>query len=249
MADDAPSLAFAGYNKYLNFANAVQTQRRYILTKDAHDFLSSVAQMSRIREASIRAGEPLFRARLGCRIEQVERKPAGLDYTVMFDEELPFNVEGMKPTDNWQNEGRANPRGISYLYTATDANTACAEVRPWVGQKISVATLVTNKNLHIVDCSHNHNAVHLFDIMHNPSSTVEDGIWLAIDRAFAKPVTSSDNAADYIPTQIIAEQFKALGYDGIKYKSTLTESGYNILLFDKNLAYIISCTIYETRMI
>lgn len=37
--------------------------------------------------------------------------------------------------------------------------------------------------------------------------------------------------SDYVPTQIIAELIKSLGYDGIAYKSSLA-NGHNIALFD-----------------
>ncbi|MFZ0569740.1 MAG: RES domain-containing protein [Rhodomicrobium sp.] len=44
----------------------------------------------------------------------------------------------MKPIPNWLSEGRANPRGIPYLYLASTRDTALAEVRPWIGSHITV---------------------------------------------------------------------------------------------------------------
>ena len=47
--------------------------------------------------------------------------------------------------------GRANPRGISYLYCATDEPTCIAEIRPWKGAKVTVAHIVVpNKKLKLV---------------------------------------------------------------------------------------------------
>lgn len=39
----------------------------------------------------------------------------------------------MKPLSNSASEGRANPKGIPYLYVATDKETAMSEVRPSLG--------------------------------------------------------------------------------------------------------------------
>jgi hypothetical protein len=45
---------------------------------------------------------------------------------------------------------------------------------------------------------------------------------------FAKPIYS-------VPTQILAETFKAEGFDGVAYRSGL-ERGTNIVLFDARVA-------------
>ena len=50
-----------------------------------------------------------------------------------------------------------------------------------------------------------------------------------IQSAFSSPTNNPD---DYIPTQIIAEYFRHLGYDGIRYSSSLHRSGYNLTIFD-----------------
>ena len=51
------------------------------------------------------------------------------------------------------------------------------------------------------------------------------------------PVNPSEDEADYVPTQILAELFKANGYDGIIYNSLFAE-GKNIVLFDMSLAEV-----------
>ncbi len=39
---------------------------------------------------------------------------------------------------------------------------------------------------------------------------------------------------EYAPTQFLCEYIKKLGYDGIKFKSAVSETGTNVLLFDVN---------------
>ena len=47
---------------------------------------------------------------------------------------------------------------------------------------------------------------------------IEMYVMRMIQRAFSKPTNNSD---DYIPSQIIAEYLKSLGYDGVRYNSSL----------------------------
>jgi len=146
----------------------------------------------------------------------------------------PWGGNDMKPIPNWHSENRANPRGIPYLYLATDKDTAMSEVRPWIGSTISVALFTTARNLNVIDCSRHHDVESYLKLIDDLNLTREDGIWVAIDRAFATPVNREEEPADYIPTQIIAETFKSAGYDGIVYKSLLSDEGYNLALFSSD---------------
>ncbi|MBD9455904.1 RES family NAD+ phosphorylase [Rhizobium sp. RHZ02] len=51
-------------------------------------------------------------------------------------------------------------------------------------------------------------------------------------QAFSTPADRSDDAAEYAPTQILAELFRSLGYDGVAYKSAFGEEGDNIAIFN-----------------
>lgn len=62
-------------------------------------------------------------------------------------------------------------------------------------------------------------------------------------------MTRSDDSADYVATQIIAEQFKRAGLGGIAYKSKFGESGYNIAVFDIEAAELINCSLFEVKNI
>lgn len=67
---------------------------------------------------------------------------------------VPYPVDRMKPRRDRTKEGRANPKGIPYLYTANDKETAIAEVRPWIGAYVSIAELKVVRPLTIVNCTH-----------------------------------------------------------------------------------------------
>lgn len=81
-----------------------------------------------------------------------------------------------------------------------------------------------------------------------PPKDREQSVLNHIDKAFAKPVNPSDDIADYVPTQIIAELFKSEGFDGITYRSSLGD-GHNIALFDLDVAELINCFLFEVKSV
>jgi hypothetical protein len=199
------------------------------------------------RKLTIPTRRAFWRARKGCEFERVTQKES--DIEVCWDEDRPYSQKAMKPITNWQSEGRANPRGIPYLYLSTTRDTALAEVRPWVGSTISVAEFWTNRELNIIDCSKHHAKENTLGLLGSTAHTREDWIWVAIDQAFATPVTRDDESGEYIPTQIIAEMFKCEGHDGIAYKSLLSDDGFNLVLFNLNDADVVHCALYTVASI
>jgi hypothetical protein len=152
-----------------------------------------------------------------------------------------------------------NPRGIAYLYLATDRRTAVSEVRPWKGALVSVASFEIRRNLRLVDCSKNHGRaggsnyflsipIGKLDIPFSQEQ-IEDAVWTSIDNAFSHPVGRDEEYVSYIPTQIIAERFLDDGFDGIAYKSSLSPKGYNMALLDVNDAELRTCQLFHLTRI
>jgi hypothetical protein len=104
----------------------------------------------------------------------------------------------MKPLRDRAREGRANPKGIPYLYLATHQDTAMAEVRPWVGSYVSVAQFVLKRDVRIVDCIASDRRFILYSQEPDPEER-ERAVWRDIDRGFSQPVTSGDDGANYAP--------------------------------------------------
>lgn len=120
-----------------------------------------------------------------------------------------------------------------------------SEVRPWLGSLVSCAQFETTRLLEIVDLSVNHEASFKFYFEEPAPSKREKVVWTYIDLAFSEPMTSCDDADDYVPTQVIAELFKNEGLDGIAYKSKFGSDGYNIALFNLVDAKLNFCRLYE----
>jgi hypothetical protein len=200
------------------------------------------ARDERAGDGGYQARTPGWRARLGCETKEVEETDDNL--TVIVEQDMPFSAAGMKPIPNWQGEGRAHPRGIPCLYLASTRETALAEVRPWLEAPISVSRLKINRDLKVILCSVEHEKGSFLKIF-DQSLSRADGIWIAIDQAFATPVSKEDETRQYIPTQIIAELFKSAGYDGLVYRSLLSADGFNFALFDLSAADVIDGALYS----
>jgi hypothetical protein len=186
--------AWVGWQNYNDFAEAAKTRLRFVRSPSSEHFLGEVRASCASRKTVIQKGKTFWRARIGCELEEVTKEDTdieGENITVVYPEERPYGRDGMKPIPNWQGEGRSNPRGIPALYLATTRDTAMAEVRPWIGAMISVAQLVTLRDLNIIDCSKYHAREHILDIFDDQTKSREDGIWMAIDRAFATPVNKT----------------------------------------------------------
>ena len=158
----------------------------------------------------------------------------------------------MKPRKDLATEGRANPAGIPVLYLGTTLRTVISEVRPWVGASVSVAQFQIQRPLKALDLSLGHGRSSFSEVGFQylgekplNHERKEKAVWIDIDNAFSQPVTLSDDAADYVPTQILAELFRDAGYDAIVYKSQFEEKGFNVVLFNPDEADILNCAPYE----
>jgi hypothetical protein len=72
-----------------------------------------------------------------------------------------------------------------------------------------------------------------------------EAVWAHIAHAFRKPVTRDDDVADYAATQVIAEMFRAEGFDGLVYLSAFGTDHFNIALFDLDAAELVMCSLHE----
>jgi RES domain-containing protein len=125
--------------------------------------------------------------------------------------------------------GRLNPPGIPSLYLALEVDTAIAELQPWRGAKVSLATFRIGQEVEVYDLAREMQAER-----GTPESTA-----LFIRQFFARLFSlpaHRDDPAGYAVTQILSEQLK--GRDpqvrGIIYPSAMHPSGENLALFGTN---------------
>jgi hypothetical protein len=233
---------FKSWRSFSEFRNSTIRKHRYIRLSEMDDFLQTVLSTSKAYETTIQAGRIFWRAQLGYDV-----KPYSQDVEYIDDLPVPYRPERMKPVSGESAEGRVNPKGIPYLYMATHRDTALSEVRPWLGALISVAQFKTVRELKVINCSIAEVRQSFYMEEPEPPERAQ-AVWSDIDGAFSEPITPSDRTAEYAPTQIIAELFKAKGFDGIAYRSVF-DGGHNVALFDLDAAELINCSLFEAKEI
>lgn len=146
--------------------------------------------------------------------------------------------ESLPPPTNQVAAGRANPDHIRYLYLSEDEETPLYEVRPTIGQYVSVAKFKTTQKLKI------------FDFTKIPTKNVDNSLpslFEVIGQKFSAPYCG--NPIEYLPTQYIAEAIKNMGFDGLCFASSLHENGKNIVMFDVNTCKPISSVLVQIKQI
>lgn len=229
---------FSDVDAFQKFSREVAFCRRYLRSPGSEQFLRSVASTCKDRLRKIPAGETFWRAQIGHNwvldAEDGRRTPG------------PHLETRMKPLPDRASEGRINPKGIPCLYFATSRDVAMSEVQPWIGSFVSVGRFRVNRDLTVADCSLLHD--HDVPRVENPSpAEIERFVWTSIDRAFSRPITRSDNTAEYAATQVLAEMFRTEGYDGVMYQSALSSDGKNVALFDLDCAEQVDSAIFTVR--
>ena len=244
-----------GFNSpfaYRTFANAIKEGPRFVQTAEVKAFLEAVSRVDGTRKIKFPSGTPFWRAQIGHSLVRRSDESGG-----PREEETPHGRERMVPKPRIVSEGRINPRGVAYLYLASDKKTAISEVRPSVGMNVTVAEFRTRRELTIVDLSlaTRHKGPSITGLLSWASAIARDGplsqekinqsVWANIDRAFAQPVDPSDEHLSYIPTQVIAESLLAIGFDGVVYRSGLNPDGYNLALFDVKSAEFVAARLFS----
>lgn len=149
-------------------------------------------------------------------------------------DEVPFPIENMgAPDRRIAAHGRANPAGIPYLYLGSNPKTAVSEIRPHTGERACVADFRTPTDLRLVDLRGPRRTVSPFlladalDIqrMRNDLPFLE-----RLGLELTTPVLPQAAAVDYTPSQFLCEYIKRCGYDGVIYRSSVSD-GMNLALF------------------
>ncbi len=136
--------------------------------------------------------------------------------------------EMQAPPSEVANDGRANPKGISYLYLANDPQTACSEIRPSVTDYISISKFILEKSLNIISL----NSINL-EKYNEPEKTKRFHFLKNVFNSFTMPINER-NSIIYAPSQYIAAYLQSNNIDGIQYASSsnMQPESFNIVLFD-----------------
>jgi len=166
------------------------------------------------------------------------------------DVEFPIDKMGA-PEKRIASHGRANPAGIPYLYLASTNATAISEIRPHTGEIACVADFRTPPGLRLIDLRRPRKMVSPFLL-----EDAEDIAKMRSDLPFlerlgdelTRPVVPQSAAIDYTPSQYLCEFIKKCGYDGVIYRSSVSD-GINLALFSPSKAQAIAVTQYHVTRV
>lgn len=204
---------FRGSAEIRRLEEAVRGENRFFpLEAEAlEEFLDDASQHLTV----VQKGTEVFRARL--------MPPIGGQH------QLPLKPSEMgAPPANACTQGRLNPVGIPYLYVASTRETAVAEMRPWRGAEMSLATLVVQPGIELVD-------------LRDPEG--EDRLFYWFGYLATRPVHRDDELG-YVATQYLSEALKHRGHHGVIYRSA-QGPGHNIAFFDVHAAIVKHVSLVE----
>ena len=70
-------------------------------------------------------------------------------------------------------------------------------------------------------------------------------LYNTIGAMFSRPYNG--DASKYLSTQYIAEEIKNMGFDGLRFRSSLNKNGYNIVLFNPDDCVAVSSDLVEVK--
>ncbi|EGQ8287433.1 RES family NAD+ phosphorylase [Vibrio parahaemolyticus] len=212
-----------GSSSVIEKARYKLTYLNYYQVED--EFESRFASLVEHIKAPLKVESEFYRARIGSRL-----KASNFDWKKMrHEEEFHEAYQGKDigaPPIHLASGGRINRPGVSYLYLASDADTAISEVRPHPGENVSVGRFKSNVNLQIADFSQ-HELTE--ELLSDEGLDILELI-IAIENTLSVTVSPSMNK-QYNITQFIAEIVRKLSFDGLAFKSSVG-TGKNYVLFN-----------------
>jgi hypothetical protein len=133
--------------------------------------------------------------------------------------------------------GRVQPEGVSFLYTATEVETALAEVRPSIGDKVAIGEFRIKDTRTLKILKINPHLSH-GDILDRENESIRFTVLEKLLKAsrfslnhFSAPANPEELDL-YKETIFIAQLIQEMGYDGLSYASACKPgSGVNYAFF------------------
>jgi hypothetical protein len=202
------------------------TERNYFVVESEHakDFHELPKYITR----TFPAGGGWYRARVGATRRAINYSHPPDETQYYFEPHVGAAIAA--PPIALASSGRLNRPGVSFLYLATNADTAIAEVRPHPGELVTVAEFAITKEQKVADLTQ-HDLLKFFN-SDRDLALLE--IVIAVENALATAAPPS-NRQLYSLTQFLADIFRTMNFDGIAFRSTVGV-GANIVLFEPTAA-------------
>lgn len=160
-----------------------------------------------------------------------------------------FTCEKMgNPPIELASSGRANPKGISYLYLADSPETSMYETRASLFDYLTIGEFKLAEDIKILNLrSPKYDPIYWSEIEEIEYYLIYIPFIQTLQKELSLPIRKRDQILDYIPTQYISEFIKSLGFDGVEYQSSLNSEGYNIAIFKPEKLKCFKTNVYEIK--
>ncbi|MBT1247337.1 MULTISPECIES: RES family NAD+ phosphorylase [unclassified Thermosipho (in: thermotogales)] len=166
--------------------------------------------------SNLQKGTRLFRARIYNNSLENLKRPDGI---------------GPAPVKRTRNN-RFSPAGISYMYLSEDEETCFKEIDPQFFDKVIVGVFELTKDIKILDLTGNPIKSIFCENYDHDTRMLTKHFVNRFSEEISKPMIPDENdEIEYVPTQVLSEYIRKLGYKGIKYQSSLNDGYYNYVLF------------------
>jgi RES domain-containing protein len=180
---------------------------------------------------------PFDKDRLTALLDFLETKEVGATWyrARIQPDQQPLTLDQMGPPPSRSvSHGRANPSGIPYLYLGSTVQTAISEIRPHTGELACVATYEVPAGLRVADLRNPRKLVSPFrldDENQVGQMRIDVGFLEQLGDELTRPVLPQGAAIDYVPSQYLCEFIKTCKFDGVIYRSSVSD-GINLALFN-----------------
>lgn len=171
-------------------------------------------------------GTKLYRARIIDAADD-DKIAKGIGKT-LEDKFLGYNeTNSREPIIGISGAGRNNISGESYLYVASNPQTACMEIKSQFSDLISLATFELLQPLKIIDFATDDKKFQRKDTEYYGMSL---GVFFTqLMFRYTEPARGENT---YRATQIISDYLRKTGVDGVAYSSFLVPKGVNYTIFN-----------------
>ncbi len=125
---------------------------------------------------------------------------------------------------------RMSPDGISYMYLSDSEETCLAEKRPEVGDRVGIGIFQLTVPLIVVNLGEV-SRKSIFDPSYSHRVSMARSFLDDFVDEISRPLSPRETGLEYVPTQVLTEYIRSLGFQGVKYRSSQVSSGVNYVLF------------------
>jgi len=205
---------------WVNFKKHLRQKNYYLIEDEAK---KKLAPYFKELDFTVDTNIELVRARIGFKEEEKHLE----HYARPIQIKVPYtNGEISAPPPLKATAGRANRHGVSYLYLASDIETAIGEVRPHPGHYISIGKFKPLENLKVVDLR----AIDLLKYFKSGDNLEVFKLLRDLADELSIPILPEEKE-NYLVTQFISDIVRQLNYDGILFKSSVSD-GYNFVAYN-----------------